>query len=144
MAADVAYAGSRLVILTDDALTSLRVDGAIGVPEPKPGGVRLVPGSSAGECALLVASGTPRSVEVWHVDEADRHVRIATFPPGADVLATVGDHHFVSTVDGGCGYWRRGAERLHWPDAVAGALSADGHWIAVCRPGKVELYQDIE
>jgi hypothetical protein len=108
MAADVAYAGSRLVILTDDALTSLGVDGAIGVPEPKPGGVRLVPGSSAGECTLLVASGTSRSVEVWRVDEADRHVRIATFPPGADVLATAGDHHFVSIVDGGCGYWRRG------------------------------------
>ncbi|ONI77974.1 hypothetical protein ALI144C_31745 [Actinosynnema sp. ALI-1.44] len=144
MAADVAYAGSRLVILTDDALTSLRVDGAIGVPEPKPGGMRLVPGSSPGECTLLVASGPPRSVEVWRVDEADRHACIAAFPPGVEVLATVGDHHLTSAVDGGCGYWRRDAERMRWPDAVAGAISVDGRWIAVCRPGKVELYQDIE
>ncbi|WP_246477793.1 TIR domain-containing protein [Saccharothrix ecbatanensis] len=143
MAADVAYAGSRLVVLTDDALISMGVDGAIGLPERKPGGVRLRPGASAGDCTLVVASGPPRSVEVWRVDEADRQLRIATFPPGTDVLATVGDCHLVSTPDDGYAYWRQGTERLHWPDAVSGALSADGSWVAVCRPGKVELYQDV-
>lgn len=143
LASDVAYAGSRLVILTDDALVSMGVDGAIGLPERKPGGVRLLPGAAAGECTLVVAPDPPRPVEVWRVDEVDRQLRIATFPAGTDVLATVGDRHFVSTEDDGHAYWRRGTERLHWPDAVSGALSADGSWIAVCRPGKVELYQDV-
>ncbi|CRK59393.1 Serine/threonine-protein kinase PknB [Alloactinosynnema sp. L-07] len=142
MAADIAYAGGRLVVLTDTGLTCLNVDGTIGAVEPKPGASRLIPGHGD-TCGLLQANQRTGAIELWRIDEADRHVLECGFPPGAKPVAHGGGHHVLNRADGGRGYWRDGAFQLEWPDAVAASLSADGKHIAVCEPGRVALYEDL-
>jgi eukaryotic-like serine/threonine-protein kinase len=143
---DVAYAASRLVILTEDALTSMRLDGTFTATEPKPGAYRLLPSSVAGTCMLLTRSpgqdGSPPAVQAWLIDEADRHVLHFTLPAGHTLLShcSVPGRFTVSTSDG-CAYWRDGAERHVWPDGLSATLSWDGRSIAVSRPGSVELYE---
>jgi len=145
---DLAYAAARLVILTDDALTSMGLDGSISAAENKPGALRLLSAPIAGSCMLLVETDEHREsapvLEAWLIDEADRHVRHVTFPAGHTLLSTCGvrGRFTLSTPDGGCAYWRDGVEQQHWPDALSATISTDGRLVTVSRPGMVELYED--
>jgi hypothetical protein len=140
---DLAYAGTRLVLLTGAALTSIRLDGTIGAGEAKPGARQLLPGPAPGHCTLLV--DTSAGMQTWLIDEADRHVRASTFPPGHVLVdtCTVPGRFIASDPDGGFGYWRDGERQFRWRDAATATLSRDGRLIAVSRPGVVELYEDF-
>jgi hypothetical protein len=144
-AADLAYAGSRLVVLTDGGLTGVRLDGAVDGVEPKPGAQRLLPGGDPGTCVLLATTDPRRTapgLEVWTIYQDDRHILQATFPVGYRLLSTcaIQGRFTVARPDGGCAYWYDGTERRVWPDAVDAALTADGRQVAVARPDRVELY----
>jgi len=145
---DLAYAGTRLVVLTDDALTAIRLDGSRGSRESRPGALRLLPAPVPDCCLLLIeAAGAPGmapALEAWLVDEADRQIRYFTLPAGHRLLSAsrLANRLALSTPDGGCAYWRDGEEVQVWPDALAATISADGSLIAITRPGRVELYED--
>jgi hypothetical protein len=140
---DLAYAGTRLVLLTGEELTSLRLDGSTGGREPSPGARGLAPGPVPGHCTLLVR--TDAHFETWSLDEADRHVRDHVFPRDhlPIRLCRVPGRFVVSEPDGGCGYWRDGQRRARWRNATTANLSRDGRLLAVSRPGVVELYEDF-
>jgi hypothetical protein len=143
--ADLAYAGSRLVVLTDGGLTGVRMDGTVDGVEPKPGAQRLLPGAVPGTCVLLATTDPRRpaaGLEVWSIYQDDRHILQATFPVGFRLLSTcaIQGRFTVARLDGGCAYWYDGVEQRIWPDAMDAALTADGHQIAVARPDRVELY----
>jgi hypothetical protein len=144
---DLAYAGTRLVILADGTLTGIRLDGTRGATESKPGALRLLPSSVDGSCLLLVEAagdgGAPVQ-EAWLVDEADRQVRHLVLKAGDKLLSAsrMTKRLTVSTSDGGCSYWRDGTRIQHWPDALSAVISACGTLIAVTRPGTVDLYED--
>ncbi|MET8201992.1 TIR domain-containing protein [Micromonospora taraxaci] len=148
--ADIAYAGSRLVLLTGDGLTGMGVDHRTDAVEPKPGALRLLAGTSPGTCLLLVAADPNRllaaPLEAWSIDQDDRHILHTTFPAGyrIDSACDVPGRYTVGLPDGGCAYWRDGAERRVWPDALAATLTRDGQLLAVCLPGRVELYAEHE
>lgn len=137
---DIAYAGSRLVVLTDDGITGVGVDGVPGPVEPMPDALRLLPSGEPGRC-LLIKEGE----EVWKVDEAERHIRVDEFPERHVLLDTcaVPGTYVLSGPSGGCVLWRRGREPAVWPDAHAATLSADGRLVAVSLPGQVKLYGDL-
>lgn len=139
---DLAYAGTRLVLLTGEALTSVRLDGSIGGSEARPGARRLLRGSAPGHCTLVVETAT--GTETWLLDEADRHVRDRVFPTGyrlTDVCGVAG-RFILSDPDGGYAYWRDGEQQALWRNATTVAISRDGRLIAVSRPDVVELYED--
>ncbi|MGW6929862.1 TIR domain-containing protein [Lentzea sp. NPDC054927] len=140
---DLAYAGTRLVLLTGETLTSLWLDGSTGVGEARPGARRLLPGPAPGHCTLVVE--TSAGTETWLIDEADRHVRDRVFPLGHQLIGTCGGagRFVVSDPDGGCAYWRDGEQQTLWRNAASATLSGDGGQIAVSRPGVVELYEDF-
>lgn len=140
---DLAYAGTRLVLLTGEALTSLRLDGSIGGGEVRPGARRLLPSSMPGHCTLLVE--TAAGAETWLIDEADRHVRDHVFPAGRTPAGTCGvaGRFIVADPDGGYAYWRDKEQQISWRDATTAAVSRDGRLIAVGRPNAVELYEDV-
>lgn len=148
--ADLAYAGPRLALLTTGGLASMGVDDRVGAAERKPGALRLLAGATPGTCLLLVAADPDRPatapLEVWSIDQDDRHILRTTLPAGYRIIATCGvpDRFTVALPDGGCAYWRAGTEVRAWPDAVGAELSADGRQLAVCLPGQVELYADHE
>jgi eukaryotic-like serine/threonine-protein kinase len=144
---DIAYAGARLVILTDDALTGVRVDGSRSAPVDHPGAFQLLPAPVAGCCVLVSMAGAsdgPVTAQGWLIDEEERLLPYFTLTPGDALLSmSAGAKRFtVSRSAGGCAYWRGGAEVFAWPDAVSATVSEDGRRIAVCRPGRVELYED--
>jgi len=145
---DLAYAGPRLVMLTDDALISMSPDRSLGTAEPRPGALRLLPAPVPGRCLLLIGAagqrGSAQAQEAWLIDDADRQVWHFTLPAGHTLLSTSGvaKRFTTATPDGGRAYWRDGVEQQAWPDARSVALSADGRLVAVSRPGKVELYED--
>ena len=146
---DLAYAGSRLVMLTDGGLTGVRLDGQIDDFEPKPGALRLLPGVDRGTCLLLVTTESQRPeapLEAWSIDQEHRHIRCSTFPAGYRILSTcnVRGRFTVALPDDGCAYWRDDAERRVWPDALAAELAMDGHQIVVALPDRVELYAVYE
>jgi hypothetical protein len=140
---DLAYAGTRLVLLTGEVLTSLRLDGSAGAGEARPGARRLLRGSAPGQCTLLVE--TAAGVETWLVDEADRQVRDHVFPSGCTLTGTCGvaGRFIVSDPGGGYAYWREGEQRALWHNAVTATISWDGRLVAVSRPDVVELYEDF-
>jgi hypothetical protein len=140
---DLAYAGTRLVLLTGETLTSLRLDGSIGVSEASRGARRLLPGPLSGHCTLLVRTGS--GAETWLIDEAERHVRDRVFPDGRMPIRTCGvpGRFIVSEPDGGCAYWRDGEQQSLWRNAITANLSLNGCLVAVSRPGVVELYEDF-
>ncbi|MFG1840365.1 TIR domain-containing protein [Micromonospora sp. NPDC049175] len=148
--ADIAYAGSRLVLLTEDGLTGMGVDHRTDAVEPKPGALRLLAGAAPGTCLLLVAADPNRllaaRLEAWSIDQGDRHILHTTFPAGYRIGSScdVPGRYTVDLPDGGCAYWRDGAERQVWPDALAATLTRDGRLLAVCLPGRVELYAEHE
>ncbi|ANZ41011.1 hypothetical protein BBK82_38565 [Lentzea guizhouensis] len=132
---DIAFAGSRLVVLThDNELTSMRLDDTFTARETKPGARRLLPSPVPGTCLLLTDE------QVWLVDDANRHLLHATMPAGYALLSAAPGGFTASTPDG-CGYWHDGARQHLWPDALCAVLAQDGHRLAVTRPGVVELYE---
>ncbi|MBA2696355.1 MAG: TIR domain-containing protein [Actinobacteria bacterium] len=146
---DLAYAGSRLVILTDGGLTGVRLDDRIDRFEPKSGALRLLPGVDRGTCILLVTAdprGPSAALEAWSIDQDDRHIRCATFPAGYRILSTcdIRGRFTVALPGSGCAYWRDDAERRVWPDALAAELAMDGRQIVVSLPDRVELYAAYE
>lgn len=140
---DLAYAGTRLVLLTGEALTSVRLDGSIGGTEARPGARRLLRGSAPGHCTLVVE--TAAGPETWLIDEADRHVRDRAFPAGHRLAAACGvaGRFIVSDPGGGYAYWRDGEQKALWPNATSASIARDGRLVAVSRPGVVELYEDL-
>jgi hypothetical protein len=144
--ADIAYAGTRLVLLGDETVAGLRLDGVRGEPVPFPGAVALLPHADRGQCLLVVTerpAGAPPRTRLLIVDEADRHIPYVTLPPGDELVsADAGGRRLVTRRPGGCAYWRDGTELMVWPAATAAAVSGDGRRIAVCGPGQVELYED--
>jgi hypothetical protein len=90
------------------------------------------------------ASDGPVTAQGWLIDEEERLLPYFTLTPGDALLSmSAGAKRFtVSRSAGGCAYWRGGAEVFAWPDAVSATVSEDGRRIAVCRPGRVELYED--
>ncbi|GAB2845631.1 TIR domain-containing protein [Lentzea nigeriaca] len=139
---DLAYAGTRLVLLTGEVLTSVRLDSSIGGSEARPGARRLLRGPAAGHCTLVVE--TTAGAETWLIDEADRHVRDRVFPSGHRLAGVCGvaGRFILSDPDGGYAYWRDGEQQASWRDATTVSLSRDGRLVAVSRPGVVELYED--
>lgn len=148
--ADLAYAGSSLVMLGGDGLTVLGVDDRPGPVEPKPGALRLLPGATAGTCLLLVAADPARvtaaPLEAWSIDQDDRHILHTTFPAGCRIGSACArpGRFTLELPGGGHTYWRDDTERRVWPDALAATLSHDGGQLAVARPDRVELYVDAE
>ncbi|GIJ60312.1 TIR domain-containing protein [Virgisporangium aurantiacum] len=144
---DIAYAGTRLVVITDEALTGIRVDGSRGAPVAHPGAFQLLPAPVPGCCVLVSLTGTPDgsvTARGWLVDEEERLLPYFALAPGDTLLSlsTAAKRYTVNRSSGGCAYWRGGAELVAWPDAVSATVSEDGRRIAVCRPGRVELYED--
>jgi hypothetical protein len=144
---DIAYAGTRLVLVTDEALTGVRVDGTRSAPVAHPGAFQLLPAPVPGCCVLVALTGTPDgsvTAQGWLIDEEERLLPYFALAPGDMLLSlSTGAKRFtVSRSTGGCAYWRDGAELVAWPDAVSATVSDDGRRIAVCRPGRVELYED--
>lgn len=132
---DIAFAGSRLVVLTHhNELTSMRVDGTFTGRETKPGARKLMASHVRGTCLLLTEE------QAWLIDDANRHLLHAIFPPGHQILSAAPDSFTLSTPDG-CAYWRDGIERQVWPDALSAVLSCDGAQLVITRPGSVELYE---
>jgi hypothetical protein len=144
--ADIAYAGSRLVLLTDEAVAGLRVDGARSTPVPLPGAYALWPNGDHDHCLLLIRSGPPdrpAATRLLHVDEVDRHLPYLTLPAGDRLLsADATGFRLVTRRADGCAYWRDRTQVAFWPEATAAAISGDGRRIAVCRERQVELYED--
>ncbi|RJQ75393.1 TIR domain-containing protein [Pseudonocardiaceae bacterium YIM PH 21723] len=140
---DLAYAGSRLVLLNGETLTSLLFDGSTGATEDSPGAHRLLPGPAPAHCTLLIRTAT--QTETWLIDEADRHVRDQVFPAGRTPVhgCEIPGRFIVSGPGCGKGYWRDGKEQALWGNATSATLSHDGRLIAVSRPGVVELYADF-
>ncbi|GGR86953.1 hypothetical protein GCM10010169_33980 [Micromonospora fulviviridis] len=144
--ADIAYAGRRLVLLTDEAVAGLRVDGARSEPVPLPGAFALWPNSGHEHCLLLIRSGPPdrpAATRLLQVDEVDRHLPYLTLPAGDRLLSAdaTGLRLVTRRVDG-CAYWRDRTQVMFWPEATAAAISGDGRRVAVCRERQVELYED--
>ena len=145
---DLAYAGTRLVILTDEALTGIRLNGSRGRAESRPGALKLLPIPISGCCLLLVETaggqGAATVLQAWLVDEADRHVQYFTLPVGHQLMSAsrMAKRLTLATPDRGCAYWRDGDQVQAWQDALAATVSADGLLVAVSRPGRVELYED--
>ncbi|MGD9528345.1 MAG: TIR domain-containing protein [Pseudonocardia sp.] len=145
---DLAYAGSRLVVLIGRTLVGVGMDGSTTPAEERPGALRLLPLQVPGRC-LLLAEATDATgatgLEAWLIDQDDRHERLAVLPAGYGLLAACGmpNRFLLTGRDGGCLYWRDGDERRSWPDAFAASISADGRLITVSRPGLVELYEDV-
>lgn len=139
--ADLAYAGTRLVLVTHDAVAGWRLDGRLSEAVPVPGATGLLPVSDRACCLLTVeAADGPALVSV---DEEDRHVtelwlRHGERPVSADATGA----RLVTRRPDGCAYRRDGAEVVLWPGAAAAAVSGDGRRIAVCTGGRVESYRD--
>ncbi|KOV86714.1 TIR domain-containing protein [Nocardia sp. NRRL S-836] len=132
---DIAFAGSRLVVLTQDGeLTSMRLDGTFTARERKPGARKLLPSHVRGTCLLVTDE------QAWLVDDANRHLLHAELPVGHTVISAAPGGLTVSTSEG-CAYWHGGAQRHLWPDALSAVLSADGRQLVVTRTGAVELYE---
>ena len=147
-ATDLAYAGSLLVALVGRTLVYVGMDGSTTRAEERPGALRLLPQQEPGRC-LLVAEATDATgatgLETWLIDHKGRHEPLAKLPTGYALLAACGlpNRFLLTERDGGCRYWRDGAERRSWPDAYAASFSADGRLITVGSPGLVELYEDL-
>ncbi|GAA3275102.1 TIR domain-containing protein [Dactylosporangium vinaceum] len=143
---DIAYAGNRLIVLGEESLWGVRLDGSRTEPTPAPGAFALHRLADPGQCLLLAAgSGAAgAAVTAWRIDESERRLTAFTLPPGERVLSVTpgGDRLTVSRAAGGCAYRRGDAEVHVWPDAVAAAVSADGRLVTVVRPERVELYED--
>jgi hypothetical protein len=144
--ADIAYAGRRLVLLTDEAVAGLRVDGARSEPVPLPGAFALWPSGDHGHCLLLIRSGPPgrqAATRLLQIDEVDRHLPFLTLPAGDRLLsADATGFRLVTRRAEGCAYWRDRTQVMFWPAATAAAISGDGRRLAVCRERQVELYED--
>jgi hypothetical protein len=108
--ADIAYAGRRLVLLTDEAVAGLRVDGARSEPVPLPGAFALRPNGDHEHCLLLIRSGPPdrpAATRLLQVDEVDRHMPYLTLPAGDRLLsADATGFRLVTRRADGCAYWR--------------------------------------
>jgi hypothetical protein len=129
------------MVLSGQALIAVELDGRVGRPEMRPGKgkVRLCASEPRGRCFLFDESG-----ESWSI-EPDGSFRVCgRFPAGMSSLlvCSVPQQYLAGFPDRGYAYYRDGKERHTWPEATAGGLSYDGHFIAVTLPGKVEVYQD--
>src|SRR5262249_16732803 len=141
----IAYAGGRLVILADDTLTGLRLDGSWSSPEPQPGAIGLMPSGVPGSCLLMSAADqSPEpALRAWLINETGVRVPCFTVPAGHTLLS-VSDptrRYTTGTPGGGCALWQGYSELAAWPDARDATLAADGTLVAVSRPGRVELYE---
>lgn len=134
---DIAFAGSRLVVLThDNELASMRLDGTFTARETKPGARRLLSSHVRGTCLLLTDE------QAWLIDDANRHLLHAFLPARHTLISAAPNSFTLSTTDG-CAYWQDGARRHVWPDALSAVLSWDGRQVAVTNPGTVELYEVV-
>lgn len=146
--ADIAYAGARLVVLTHEAVSSVRLDGTMTDPVPTPGAFALGPDARRDCCLLLVSTDSDdpagSTVQAWRVDEQDRRLASFTLAAGERLLSmsAAGNRLTVRRAAGGCAYRRDGAEAAAWPDALAAWVSGDGCRIVVSRPTRVEVYED--
>jgi eukaryotic-like serine/threonine-protein kinase len=139
---DLAYAGSRLVLLGEGELTAIPLHGSPSEPEPKPGAFRLLPVAKPGHCMVLAREHD--GLQGWLIDESDRHVPDLTVPGGRDIVSVSADSRrfAVSLGGGGFAYWRDGKQVQSWSDAVCASLTPDGTRLAVVRPDRVELLAD--
>jgi hypothetical protein len=148
--ADIAYAGARLVMVSEEAVTGLRVDGRLDQLIDKPGARELLVGGS-GRCLLVVLvpdatdAGQPR-MSIVAIDEADSHVPVVAFEPGDCLLSAglLGDRFTVANAGGGCAYWREGSEVARWPETLSARLSRDGDLIVLTYLDRVEVFEDTE
>lgn len=144
--ADLAYAGTRIVLVSGNDVAGLRVDGSFSEPVPLPGAFELRPQGDPGHCLLLARSGGdggPPVIRLFQVDEQDRHIPYLTLPPGDRLLsADALGRRLITAREGGCAYWRDRNEVMFWPEAGGATVSADGRLVAVCGPDQVHLYED--
>jgi nucleoside phosphorylase len=145
--ADIAYAGSRLVVLGDEAVAAVRLDGTRTAAVASPGAFALQSVSESGWCLLLIVTeGGPAGpvVQAWRIDEAERRRASFVLAAGETPLSmcATGRRLTVVRAGGGCAYRRDGVDLVTWSDAVSAQVSTDGQHIAVCRPGRVELFED--
>jgi len=140
---DIAYAGNRLIVLGEETIGGVRLDGSRTDPGPAPGGSTLRPLADPGQC-LLIAVPEDAVVQAWRIDESERRLLSFSLPPRERVLAVTpgGDRLTVARAVGGCAYRRDGAEVGVWPEAVTASVSDDGRMVTVVRPDRVDLYED--
>jgi hypothetical protein len=137
---DIAYAGTRLVLLAREAVTGWRLDGSLSAPVDVPGARRLLAVADRSRCLLVRDGEAPALVSI---DEEDRHIPEVRLDPAATLAsADASGRRLITRRAGGCVYWRDGAEVAHWPAAHWAAVSGDGHRIAVCADGQVGSYRD--
>jgi hypothetical protein len=137
---DVAYAGTRLVLLTEEAVAGWRLDGSLSAPVPAPGAHRLLPVADRARCLML---SDARDQVLIGIDEDDRHVPELRLRPGETLLsADATGRRLVTRRGDDCVYRRDGAEVARWPGATAAAISGDGGRIAVCAGDRVVTYRD--
>jgi eukaryotic-like serine/threonine-protein kinase len=142
--AGIAYAGSRLVVLTDEAVAGVRLDGTRSEPVDLPGAFDLRRVVAAAQC-LLLSDPAGAGMQAWRIDEAERRLASFTLAAGESLvsLSATADRCTVALPSGGCAYRRHGAEVLAWPDAVSAQVSYDGRRVAVVHPDRVELFEDL-
>jgi hypothetical protein len=146
--ADIAYAGSRLIVLSDEAVGGVRLNGTRTEPVASPGAIGLRSLGDPAYCLLLVSTITGDDagevVQASRIDDGERRLAAFTLPAGQTLLSinSAGDRCTVARSEGGCAYRRAGAEVLAWPDAVAAHVSEDGRRVAVVRPERVDLFED--
>ena len=138
----MAFAGNRLMIISNQNLYSIMLDGRPGSSERDLTGDRALLLSSplSGSCLLVSQHG-----DSWTIDSEGRHLPYFSFANGMQLLSdcTCPKRFVVKLPDGGFAYyWRDKEIQESWPDATSAQLSADGRYLAVSVPGKVLLYED--
>jgi len=135
----VAFAGRRLLVLSEQSLVTVELDGRKGAPERAPGaGGRLLQFDSE-HCLLLGRNG-----DSWLIDDSGTMMPYCSVPAGHTVLSSswCSKRFVLAMPEGGCVYWRDGSRKEAWSEAIAGTLSPDGRYLAVTLPGRVQLYED--
>ncbi|HEX8070617.1 MAG TPA: toll/interleukin-1 receptor domain-containing protein [Pyrinomonadaceae bacterium] len=137
----LAFAGRRLMVLAGEQLCGVDTISGQGHAERRPGEgrARLLGGARADSCLLVTSAG-----QSWLISESGIHQPYLALPAGARLLSTcrVPRRVTLRLAAGGCAYWNEGTERQAWPEATAAHLSADGRFVAVLLPDKVQLYEE--
>jgi hypothetical protein len=139
-ARSIAFAGGRVVVLTDQGLVTVVPGQKAGRPEKLParGELRLVARPAEEVCLLVNETG--RS---WQVERTGTYPAGPKLPASPLVSAACEFRRVVyANETGGYAYWRDGADVRSWPEAVSASMSAEGRRIVVALPGKVEVYED--
>lgn len=142
-AVDIAYAGRRLVLLTQRGLVTVEESGALSSPDrlPARGRMRLVSDPAEELCLLADAQGLS-----WIVDQRGTYPRGPRLPfeKGAVIAARGLKKLTAPSPQGGFACLHDFRVVRTWIEAVFASVSRDGSRVVVVLPGAVEIYEDTE